>query len=210
MPRFRGLGLFYLFRFLATSYLWVPVLWFFMTSCGLGWGDIMILSAVYSGVVVCAEMPTGALADRIGRRRSMMLGALGMAVACAVAATVRTFVGFAVFEALAAVSMALCSGADSAYLFDLLAATGREEEYPRAEAVASACHQAGNVVAYLAGGLLGAIDLALPYVATAALAAAAFVVAFFLAEKPPARVASGESHGHRVRAWARHMGRAGG
>lgn len=201
--------LFYLFRFLATSYLWVPVLWYFMTARGLGWTDIMILSAVYSGVVLVAEMPTGALADRIGRRRSMMLGALAMVVACVVAAFAESFAAFAVFEVFAAVSMALCSGADSAYLFDLLAAEGRQHEYPRCEAIASAYHQAGNVMAYLAGGLLGAIDPSLPYLATAAVAAAAFVVALALAERP-ARARRAETQTRRVRAWAQHMKRAAG
>ena len=73
----RDLRLFYLFRLLATSYLWVPFFVPFMMSRGLSFHDIMILGGVYSAVVIVVEIPTGAFADRIGRRPAMMAGAHG-------------------------------------------------------------------------------------------------------------------------------------
>src|SRR5262249_49553771 len=76
----------------------------------------------------------------------------------------------------------LCSGADSAYLFDLLNDHGRGDEYPRREGTASAWHQAGQALAFLAGGLLGARNLVLPYVVTAGVASVAFFVALFMRE----------------------------
>ncbi len=176
----RDLRLFYLFRLLATSYLWVPISVFFMASRGLGFDQVMVLAAIYSGVVVLIEVPTGAIADRLGRRQSMMAGALAMVASCLVAYSAHSFAVFAIAEVLAATSMALCSGADSAYLFDLLQDNGCGHEYPRRESIASAWHQSGNAVAFAAGGLLGEIDLGLPYLATAGVAAAAFVVAMFM------------------------------
>jgi MFS family permease len=185
----RNLRLFYLFRLLATSYLWVPVFVQFMGSRGLSFTEIMLLGALYSFVVICVEVPTGAFADRMGRRRSMMLGALAMVASSLVAYHAYSFGVFAIAEVLAAVSMSLCSGADSAYLFDMLQGHGRASEYPRREAVASAWHQGGNAIAYAAGGLLGAVDLALPYLVTTAVALGAFVVAACLGgdRVPPQR-----------------------
>src|SRR5690242_9192879 len=116
----RDLRLFYLFRLLATSYLWVPIFVPFMISRGLTFRDIMILGGVYSAVVIVIEVPTGAFADRIGRRTSMMLGALIMAASCLIAYQSHSFAEFLISESMAAISMSLCSGADSAYLFDLL------------------------------------------------------------------------------------------
>jgi MFS family permease len=186
----RDLRLFYLFRLLATSYLWVPISVLFMQSRGLSFGEIMALGGIYSAVVILVEIPTGVFADRIGRRRSMQLGALAMVAACLVAFHSHSLAGFALSECLAAISMSLCSGADSAYLFDLLQDNGRGHEYPRRESIASAWHQAGNATAFAAGGLIGEIDLGLPYLLTAAVSAAAFVVALCmrgegrLAERP--------------------------
>jgi hypothetical protein len=97
------------------------------------------------------------------------------------------FVLFALAEALGALSMTLCSGADSAYLFDLLNDNGRGEEYPRREGTASVWHLGGSTLAFAAGGLLGSIDLVLPYVVTAGVASLAFFVALCMREERAAR-----------------------
>jgi MFS family permease len=183
----RDLRLFYLFRLLSTSYLFVPVSVFYALSRGMSLVEIGILKAVYAGVVILTEVPTGALADRVGRRRAMMVGALAMAAACLVFSLGRGFELFALGEALAALSMTLCSGADSAYLFDLLNDNGRGEEYPRREGTASAWHLGGSTLAFAAGGLLGSVDLVLPYVVTAIVASVAFVVALCMREGRPAQ-----------------------
>lgn len=180
----RDLRLFYLFRLLATSYLWMPIsVTFMMAGRGLSWAEVMWLSAIYAGVIILVEIPTGALADRLGRRQSMMAGALAMVVSCLLAWHAESFAGFAVVQATAALSMSLCSGADSAYLFDLLQSHGRAEEYPVREGTASAWHLAGHALAFAAGGVLGEIDLVLPYLVTAGVAGAAFVVALFLRDE---------------------------
>lgn len=178
----RDLRVFYLFRLLATSYLWVPIFVPFMISRGLTFRDIMILGGMYSAVVIVIEVPTGAFADRIGRRTSMMCGALIMAASCLIAYQADSFAEFLVSESMAAISMSLCSGADSAYLFDLLAENGVAHEYGRRESTASAWHQAGSAVAFAGGGFLAEIDLALPYLVTAAVALAAFATAFTLGD----------------------------
>src|SRR5688572_26215708 len=120
----------------------------FMAARGLEFDEIMVLSALYSAVVIFVEIPTGAMADRMGRRVTMMAGALAMVAACLVSFGAHSFAAFALAEALAAISISLCSGADSAYLFDLLAADGRAEEYPHRESIASAWHLFGNAAAY--------------------------------------------------------------
>ncbi len=173
----RDLRLFYVFRLLATSYLWMPIFWLYMTERGLGFDEIMLLSALYSVIVIVVEIPTGAFADRIGRRKSMMAGALALVASGLVAYVAHSLAVFACAEVLAAVSMSLCSGADSAYLYDLLAVEGRSDEYAKREGTASAWHQAGSAGAFAAGGLLGEIDLALPYLATAVVGFGAFLVA---------------------------------
>jgi MFS family permease len=202
----RDLRLFYLFRLLATSYLWVPISVLLMQSRGLSFTEIMILGGVYSAVVILVEIPTGVFADRIGRRQSMMLGTLAMVAACLVAYHAESMAAFAVSEALAATSMALCSGADSAYLFDLLRENGRIDEYGHRESTASAWHLAGAAVACAAGGALGEIDLALPYLVTAAVSLGAFCVAAAMRdERPTATPRRLLPPGEVVRLWWAHM-----
>lgn len=205
----RDLRLFYFFRLLATSYLWVPVSVLFPESRGLGFDQVMMLSALYSLVVVLMELPTGALADRIGRRHSMLGAALTMVASGIVAYFAHGFTMFALATVLSAISMALCSGADSAYLFDLLHEHGRGHEYPRRESIASAWHQAGLAMACLAGGLLAEIDLALPYLATSGVGVLACVVALLMrAERQPGRPARIDSARDEMRLYMHHMARS--
>ena len=173
----RALRLFYAFRLLATSYLFVPIFMLFQAERGLSFFERLSLGGLYSAVIILVEVPTGVFADRVGRRRSMLCGALAMVAACLLAARAHGFGAFAAAEALAALSMALCSGADSAYLYDLLAAHGRASEYARRESAASAWHLIGSAAAFAGGGLLARVDLALPYLATAVVAGAAAAVA---------------------------------
>ncbi|HEY5950954.1 MAG TPA: MFS transporter [Kofleriaceae bacterium] len=206
----RNLRLFYLFRLLATSYLYVPIFMLFQEGRGLSFFERLTLGGIYAGVIVAVEIPTGVFADRIGRRRSMMLGALMMAASCLVAFSAHSFGVFALAECLAAFSMALCSGADSAYLFDLLLEHDRVHEYGRRESAASAWHLMGSALAFAGGGLLGQIDLALPYLVTAGVASIAAVVACLLQEdrprnpREPARVAL-VSYGTQMRAAVREV-----
>jgi len=174
----RNLRLFYLFRLLATSYLFVPIFMLFQAERGLSFFERLALGGIYSAVVIAVEIPTGVLADRLGRRRSMIAGALAMVASCLIAARAHSFVTFAIAESLAALSLALCSGADSAYLYDLLASHGRADEYARRESAASASHLVGSALAFAGGGLLAEIDLALPYLVTAGAAAIAALAAY--------------------------------
>ncbi|MBA3453497.1 MAG: MFS transporter, partial [Deltaproteobacteria bacterium] len=181
----RKLRLFYVFRLLATSYLYVPIFMLFQVSRGLSFFESLVLGGIFSAVVIAVEVPTGVFADRIGRRRSMLLGALAMVASCLIAAQAHSFGAFAIAEALGALSIALCSGADSAYLFDFLSEHDRAHEYGRRESTASAWHLMGSAVAFAGGGLLAQIDLALPYLVTAVVASIAAVIACMLHDDRP-------------------------
>jgi MFS family permease len=204
----RNIRLFYLFRLLATSYLYVPIFMLFQAERGLTFFERLALGGLYCGVIILVEIPTGVFADRLGRRRSMMLGALTMVAACLIAASAHGFGAFAIAEALAALSMALCSGADSAYLFDLLQDHDRGHEYPRRESAASAWHLMGSAVAFAGGGLLARVDLSLPYLVTAGVASLAAIVAWLLEEERPRRTATVAPVGAALRSWGRAMGAA--
>jgi MFS family permease len=175
----------------------------FQDERGLTFFERLALGGIYSATVIAVEIPTGVFADRIGRRRAMLTGALMMSASCLVAAEAHSFHVFVIAECLAAISMALCSGADSAYLFDLLLEHDRVHEYPRRESAASAWHLLGSAAAFAGGGLLAEVDLALPYLVTAVVAAAAAVVALMLENDRPAPVRRDV-----WRSWGRQMSSA--
>src|SRR5262245_34022149 len=178
----RDLQLFHVYRLLSTSYLFLPVLIIFFHSRGLDFLHITLLNSVYALTAIVFEVPTGALADRFGRCRAMMLGALLAAIGCVVDYGGRDFWTFALGEGLLALGMTLTSGADSAYLYDLLRSAGREHEYRRAEGTATAAKLIGAAVALVAGGFIGHRSPAATYAASAGVAGVAAIVAFAMRE----------------------------
>ncbi len=173
----RDLRLFYLFRLLATTHLFVPIAVLFFSSRGLGFDKAMLLNTIWCGAVLLFDVPTGALADRIGRRRTMMLGSATMSISCILFYSADTFWMFAVASTLSALAMTMISGADSAYLYDMLSEHGLEHEYPRREGTASAAHFSGLGLAFCFSGLVAKVDLGLPYLITAVTSLGAFMVA---------------------------------
>jgi MFS family permease len=180
----RKLRLFQLYRFLSTSYLFAPVIMVFFGGRNLTVTQITLLNSVYCVTAMLFEVPTGVLADRWGRKRAMVLGSLMMAAGCTLDYLGHSFLLFAVGEGLLALGMTLTSGADSAFLFDLLRDAGRAHEYRSREGAASAAKLVGAAVALAAGGWLARHDVAATYLVTAFVCLAASAVAALLGDEP--------------------------
>ncbi len=178
----RDLQLFHVYRFLSTSYLFLPVLVKFFQQRGLDFTEIALLNTVYALTAIVFEVPTGALADRFGRCRAMLLGSLMMAIGCVVDFGGKGFWTFALGEGLLALGMTLTSGADSAYLYDLLRSAGREHEYRRHEGSATAAKLIGAAAALVLGGLIGRYSVGTTYAVSAAVCGAAALVAMMMRE----------------------------
>lgn len=179
----RNLRLFHLYRFLSTSYLFIPVL--YLQSRGLSFTQIGLLSSVYCVTVMIFEVPTGALADHFGRRLAMSLGSLLMAAGCLVDYLGRSFPMFAFGDGMLALGMTLASGADSAYLFDLLRDHGEEHHYRRLEGSASSAKLVGTSLGLVLGGWVARHDLALTYLLTGGVCLVSAGIAALLHERRP-------------------------
>ena len=133
----RNLRLFVAFRATTRALLFAPYIQFFIVETrGLTDAQYGALQGIYYLVVVLTEVPSGVVADRFGRRASLLAGALAAAAGCFLFALSETFALFVVAEVAFGLSTALVSGADSALLYDSLAAGGRQHEYARAEGAA--------------------------------------------------------------------------
>jgi MFS family permease len=176
----RTLWLYNLYRALCTAHLHKAVFVFVFLARGLSMAEILLLQMIFTAAAFALEVPTGAWADRLGRRRSMRLGALLMAVASVGYFLAPGFAALALCELTFAAGLTLTSGADSAYLYDQLKAAGRSEEYLRRESAANAAKYVGLGVAAAAGGLLAHVRSPdATFLVTAVTCAGAFAVTYF-------------------------------
>ncbi len=170
---------------LQSALFWQPVfvLWF---STHLEADDVLRLEALYFGAVVLLEVPSGIVADRIGRRPLLLASSLGWGLGAAMMAVATDVGTLAAGQLLFAMAMALGSGADTALHADTLIAAGRGDELRAREARARSFALAGLALSGAIGGLLGTIDLQAAYVASAASGLGAAGVAWRLQEPPRA------------------------
>jgi len=204
----KNIRLYYLYRALSCAHVFKPFTYFYAISRGLSVFQFMLLYTIFSSAVILLEVPTGAWADRLGRRWSMALGAVLMAFASVGYLLAHSFAVFALFEFLFAAGLTLTSGADSAFLFDMLRDAGREDDYRRLEGRASYSKHVGLAVAALVGGVLASIDLRLPYVVTGivSLGAAASAVGMTEPTAVTRRLHQGAAAATRRLDWAALMG----
>jgi MFS family permease len=100
---------------------------------GLSAAEFGLLKSLTYLSTILFEVPSGVIADKFGRRWTLIAGAFLAALGCLAYAAGRGFWLFAMAEIVLGISGALISGADSALLYDSLRADHRQLEYPRAE-----------------------------------------------------------------------------
>lgn len=132
----------------------VPFLFLWFRHHGIdeaGYGEIV---GVYYVAMFVAEVPTGVLADRFGRKRMLVLGPLLLALGFLTLLVWPTYAGFLAGEALLGIGHAVLSGPPAAYLYETLAAHGQQHRFLREEAKLGALRMLGTGSAFLLGGLL--------------------------------------------------------
>jgi MFS family permease len=167
--------------------LYWPYMFVFITSVrGLPASDFGLLKALYYLSVMGAELPLGVVADRLGRRSTLILGALANSGACLLYAGGSGFAAYAAAELLFALATALQSGADSALLFDSYAADDRAHEFARAKGAINAAVLGVATAAFALAGLLVSSDgdATVAYLATGILSLAGAAAALALREPP--------------------------
>jgi len=152
--------------FFAQLFFYIPVLTPYLQARGLSLAQINSLQALLIGAGLLLDVPTGILADRIGRRRSYTLGLACQVLAESTFLVARDYGAFALAQVFAGVGYALASGSVDALVYESLPAEGRPAAMQRAKGTIGAVYQFANLVAYVAGGFLVA-DLRIAHITTA-------------------------------------------
>lgn len=175
---------FYWYRLTKFSLFHIAILVIFYQTRGLSFSQIMILQSLYYFAKVLSEVPTGAWADRVGRKKALVLGSFFHSLGYLLIFLSHSFVLFVVGEIIAGVSMSFAYGADSALAYDTLKSLGRSDQYQRVEGNANSMRHLGFAVFAPVGGLLATMNLALPYLASSIGIFMSGLIALTLVEPP--------------------------
>jgi MFS family permease len=140
--------------FFSSLYFYLPVISLFWRARGVSLAEISILQAVFIGVGLVFDLPTGALADLLGRRWALTAGLGFQIVSEFIFLYAHQFWTFAVAQVLGGMGAALCSGSIIALIYESLPERDRRSLMQRAMGAIGAVMQLGSVIAYVVGGLL--------------------------------------------------------
>ena len=160
----RNVRLFMAFRILFNIRFYYPVFMVMFLRYGITLEQFGLLNAVWAVVIVLLEVPSGALADLLGRKSLLVTAAIMMTLEMLLLAIVPigsswVFPALLLNRILSGAAEAFASGADEALAFDSLKAAGKDADWPR---VLERLMQVGGlatIVAMVTGSLVYSPDL---------------------------------------------------
>lgn len=152
--------LFIIFRVLFNARFYYPVFSILFLDFGLTLSQFAILNAVWAATIVLCEVPSGALADTVGRRNLLVFAGSLMVVEITLWAFVPTgnltllFWVFVLNRILSGMAEAAASGADEALAYDSLKREGDIEQWGQVLERQTQVQSVGFVIAMTLGGVL--------------------------------------------------------
>jgi MFS family permease len=168
---------------LSASLIW-GINTLFLLDAGLSIFEVFVANAAFTAAMALFEVPTGVVADTRGRRISFLLSAAVLSLGTLAYVGVAAIGGGVILFSLAGVILGLgftfYSGAVEAWLVDALRSTDHAGELDRVFARSQSVFWAATLIGTVGGGLLGQIDLAIPYLVRAGALIAALGVGLAL------------------------------
>ena len=134
----RNLKLFICFRMFFNARFYYPIFAIYFLEHGLTWEEFGILNGIWAITIIMLEVPSGALADTLGRKKLLVLAGACMIIEmlallyAPMDGSAWVFSLFAINRIISGVAEAAASGADEALAYDSLKAAGMEKEWGKA------------------------------------------------------------------------------
>lgn len=156
---------YFVYRFL-TSLFFISAVWLYFYRIFITDQQIGILDGFAFTIGLIAEIPSGVLADRLGRDKMVKLGQFLAGSGLLIQAFGSSFIPFFIGQAVLMIGIAFVSGADEALFFKKLNFDRRSINWRRLMTRGSQIALIGLLVATITGGWLHAINPRIPWILT--------------------------------------------
>jgi MFS family permease len=172
-----NIALSYVYSFVSSFGLTDAIWMLYLARRGMSLVEIGLLESIFHVTSMFMEIPTGIVADRLGRKTSRLLSRVVAFVATLLMLASHDFPGFAFAFVLVALSYNLESGAGDALVYDSLVDAGREGEYMKVKGRQEIGYQAAQGLSIALGGTVATWSYELAYILTAGIHLLSFAMA---------------------------------
>lgn len=162
------------------SCIWV----LYLTYCNMTLLQIGLLEGIYHITSIICEIPSGAWADLVGRKRSMLISRVCITISCIIMLFSRNFLGFALSFVIQALGNAFTSGSEEALVYDSLKCIDKEEDFIKVNGRTNMLIEVSQAIATVVGGVLAEYSYVWCYVACVVIALLSLVPVIFMTEPP--------------------------
>lgn len=167
---------YYLYEATGSAGFMRPIMVLYVVAQGVSYEQLGVLSAFLSATVLLLEVPTGAVADRLGRRKSLLVSTLLYIVMTGGFVLAGSFWAFLPVYFARALAKGFLSGSSSSWLYDVLEERSATEEYTRIRGRGKTAQWVSLTLTVSVGGVLYTVDPLYPFYCTAVLNGIAFAV----------------------------------
>ena len=155
-----------LFRWLSffDGFIFIAPIWVSFYTRIISFSQLAILSALHFGLIMILELPTGAIADIIGRRKTIILGLILLGIGQILLAFSFNVYTVFIFFLICSIGEVFMSGSDTAIIYDSLKELGIENKFSSITANNHFIFRIALIIAFFLGGYLYEFHIALPFI----------------------------------------------
>ncbi|MCI8632944.1 MAG: MFS transporter [Lachnospiraceae bacterium] len=156
----------------------------YLIYCGMSLAQVGVLEGIYHATSILCEIPSGAAADLLGRKHSMIISRICILISCLIMLFFKSFWLFALSFVIQAIGNNFNSGSEEALVYDSMKYVGEEEKYRHVYGRLNFIIEIAGALSTVMGGVLTEYSYVWSYAACTGIAAAALLPVLFMEEVP--------------------------
>ncbi|MHA1910248.1 MAG: MFS transporter [Candidatus Kariarchaeaceae archaeon] len=144
----------------------VPVIYLIWSDAGLSFTQMLMTQGAFALTILILEIPSGAIADTLGRKKTLFCAYLFFTIAISVYIIASTFKQFVLAEVIFGIGRALLTGTASSIVYESLLEENQENRFSGIISKGMSIMFISSASFMMLGGFIGSISIRLPvYVA---------------------------------------------
>ncbi len=160
----------------------IPVLALFYIASQVSLAQFMVIMAIFSFTTLILEVPTGVIADLLGKKKTLLISRLMYVIEIFLIAFFNGFWIFLVAKIISGIGVSFGSGTNSALLYDSLKRLKREDEHKKISGIANSISKVSMAFVFIVGAFLFTINYKLPAIVSLPIVTIGFLLTFLIKE----------------------------